>query len=213
MPYICTMKSIVYVSRRVMVAAVAISCLGLVPWLASCSSHKKNVVSREKYIVRSRGESGQRKAPGGAIGQGDPVPSTDLLREAYTWIGTPYGYGRSERGVASDCSGMVLEVFRTVAGVKLPRNSAEQAAFCEPLDPDEVQEGDLVFFATGRDPERISHVGIMVDATHFIHASTAKGVVVSDATTPYYRRTFIKFGRVPGAVIQRNGRGRREGRR
>ena len=79
----------------------------------------------------------------------------------------------------------------------MPRNSAKQAEFCKSLDPDEVEIGDLVFFATGKDPDRISHVGIMIDEVNFVHASTKKGVVVSRIDTPYYIRTFKMFGRVP----------------
>ena len=118
------------------------------------------------------------------------------MDEAYSWLGTPYAYSKAEKGVATDCSGMVLEVYGKVTGVKLPRNSARQAEFCKSIRPDDVAIGDLVFFATGRDKDVISHVGIMVDDRNFIHASASKGVVVSDVTQPYYIRTFRGFGRV-----------------
>jgi len=59
-----------------------------------------------------------------------------------------------------------------------------------------VRAGDLVFFATGKDKNRVSHVGIMIDDVKFIHASTKKGVVVSEVTAPYYERTFMMYGRV-----------------
>lgn len=192
---------------------VVMCCCMAATSLTSCKTHKKSIISRENYEVRSR--KGAEAAISGkdADSPDGMAEASELLKEAYTWMGTPYGYGRSEKGVASDCSGMVLEVYLASTGIKLPRNSAEQAAFCELLKPEDVREGDLAFFATGKDPSRISHVGIMVDDTHFIHASTAKGVVVSDITTPYYQRTFIMFGRVPGAVIQRNGRARHAGHR
>lgn len=115
-----------------------------------------------------------------------------------TWMNTPYGYGKNEKGVASDCSGMVLSVYEKTTDIKLPRNSAKQAEFCNKLDESEVKTGDLVFFATGRDPEVISHVGIMIDSDKFIHASTKKGVIISEINTPYYIRTFKMFGHVPG---------------
>lgn len=120
--------------------------------------------------------------------------------EAMTWLGTPYAYARSEKGVGTDCSGMVLKVYLDVTGTKLPRNSAQQADFCSNLDRDEVEIGDLVFFATGKDLSRVSHVGIMLDAESFIHASTSKGVVISKINTPYYTSRFIKFGRVSSAT-------------
>lgn len=119
-----------------------------------------------------------------------------IAEEAMTWIGTPYKYAGTEKGKGTDCSGMVLRVYEDVAGLKLPRNSARQAEFCKPLRSDEVEAGDLVFFATGSDPSKVSHVGIMVDDRQFVHASTRKGVVVSDVTTDYYTRKFMMYGRV-----------------
>ncbi len=87
--------------------------------------------------------------------------------------------------------------YEKVTGIKLPRNSAQQKEFCNSLRKGDVLPGDLVFFATGKDPEKVSHVGIMIDDNRFIHASSSKGVVVSDASQPYYQRTFKGFGRVP----------------
>lgn len=120
-----------------------------------------------------------------------------LIEEAYTWLGTPYVYAMAEKGVGTDCSGMVMSLYKDVAGCAIPRNSAKQAEFCEPLTDKEIETGDLVFFATGKDPEKISHVGLLIDGNTFIHASSSKGVVISELDTPYYRRTFRGFGRVP----------------
>lgn len=120
-----------------------------------------------------------------------------IIDEAITWLGTPYKYAGQEKGRGTDCSGLVMRVYEDVAGAKLPRNSAKQAEFCESLRDEDVAPGDLVFFATGKDPDRISHVGIMLDEENFIHASTSKGVVISKVTANYYMRTFMMFGRVP----------------
>ena len=120
-----------------------------------------------------------------------------IIQEAQGWLGTPYAYGRAEKGVACDCSGMVLCVYEKITGIKLPRNSAKQSEFCKSLKKKDVLPGDLCFFATGKDPDRITHVGIMVDDTNFIHASSTKGVVISDIAQPYWVRTFICYGRVP----------------
>lgn len=120
-----------------------------------------------------------------------------IVEEALTWQGTPYRYGASEKGRGTDCSGMVVAIFEKIANKKLPRNSAKQAEFCKPLKAKDVRSGDLAFFATGKDKGRISHVGIMIDATRFVHASSQKGVLISEINTPYYQRTFRMFGRVP----------------
>lgn len=125
-----------------------------------------------------------------------------IIEESLSWEGTPYKYADAEKGRGTDCSGMVLRVYEKVAGIKLPRNSAAQSEYCSRLKDRNVRPGDLAFFATGSDPDRVSHVGIMIDGTRFIHASTKKGVVISDITTPYYQRTFICFGRVPDRRLE-----------
>lgn len=119
-----------------------------------------------------------------------------IVEEARTWLGTPYAYAHAEKGIATDCSGMVLKVYEKVIGITLPRNSAKQAEYCKHIKRKDIKTGDLVFFATGKDPDKISHVGIMLDEANFIHASSSKGVVVSSIDTPYYIRTFRGFGRV-----------------
>ncbi len=122
----------------------------------------------------------------------------DLVEESLSWLGVPYKYGGNSKKEGVDCSGMVLQVYLSCTGIKLPRNSAKQAEFCKKLKEKDVRPGDLVFFATGKNPDVISHVGVMIDNDRFIHSSTSKGVVVSDVRSPYYERTFRQFGRVPG---------------
>lgn len=151
--------------------------------LSSCKSHKNLTVNSrydsEASIVKP------------------PKAHGKLIEEAYTWIGTPYKYACAEKGVGTDCSGFVMKVFYDALDYSIPRNTTKQAEFCSPVTDDTVQAGDLVFFATGKAAGKVSHVGIMVDSHQFIHASSSKGVVVSDLYKPYYRRTFVKFGRVP----------------
>lgn len=130
--------------------------------------------------------------PGVSAGQ------QELVDEAMTWLGTPYKYSWQIKGKGTDCSGMVVEVYGYIGVDGLPRNSAKQAEYCRNLKAKDVEVGDLVFFATGKDPHKISHVGIMLDKDNFIHASTSKGVVISQVSTPYYTRTFRQYGRVPG---------------
>ena len=154
--------------------------------LASCHSSKS---------VTNKAHSGYDRTEI-HVGKGNSFQHR-LIEEAYTWMGTPYKYAGLSKGKGVDCSGMVMRVYEDVAGRKLPRNSARQAEWCETIDAKDIEMGDLVFFATGKDPDRVSHVGMIVDDDSFIHASSSKGVVVSKLSNPYYMRTFIKFGRVP----------------
>lgn len=119
-----------------------------------------------------------------------------LIEESLTWLGTPYRYAADVKGEGTDCSGMMLRLYMDILGKPLPRNSAKQAEVCDEVKKEDLRPGDLVFFATGRDPKRISHVGMMLTAEEFIHASSSKGVVINSLYTPYYTRTYIFGGRV-----------------
>ena len=120
-----------------------------------------------------------------------------LIEEAKTWLGTPYKYAGVEKNRGVDCSGLVMKTYLSSVEVSLPRNSAKQAEYCRKLKKKDVRPGDLVFFATGKDAKKVTHVGIMIDADGFIHASSSKGVVISYLSNPWYAERFLMFGRVP----------------
>lgn len=175
-------RRLFYLTLCVIFVAVASSCK------SSKRAYKDDVASKDIIVLpHGKHKKDQKKSS----------LEKKLVAEAHTWIGTPYAYARQDKGVATDCSGMVMCIYRDVANIKLPRNSAQQADFCDDLKEKEVTAGDLVFFATGKDKNRISHVGIMIDRVKFIHASASKGVIISEMTTPYYIRTFKRYGRVP----------------
>lgn len=153
---------------------------------SSCKSHKK--MQEETPVTEHTIKHKDKK--GKSLGE-------KIAEEALTWIGTPYAYGKQGKGSGTDCSGLTMTVYLEVAEIKIPRNSAKQAEFCKDLKAEEVKAGDLVFFATGKSADKVSHVGVMIDANKFVHASSSKGVVVSDMGQSYYKRTFVKFGRVP----------------
>lgn len=121
--------------------------------------------------------------------------SVALIKEAETWVGTPYRYGGAEKGRGCDCSGFVMSVYNRALGMKIPRNSALQQEFCKPIERREVRAGDLVFFAIGSDSLKINHVGMMVNEDEFLHASQSKGVILSNLQNLYYSKRFRSFGR------------------
>lgn len=155
---------------------------------ASCSTGRRAQIHRHGHEKRSGQTVDVRKLP---------KERRLLLEEANTWLGTPYEYARADKGRGTDCSGMVMSVYLQALEIKLPRNSRKQAEFCKTIPREKAVAGDLVFFATGKDPSRISHVGMLVDKEQFIHASSSKGVVVSSLDSPYYSKRIICFGRVP----------------
>ena len=120
-----------------------------------------------------------------------------LLEEAKSWIGVPYKYGgNSKRGV--DCSGLVVQVYKQVYGINLQRSSnLIYEKNCNKIKKNDLKEGDLVFFSTGRS-KKINHVGIYLAKDKFVHASSSRGVIMSDLKEPYYISTYVSSGRVKG---------------
>lgn len=168
-------------------------CLTACLLLASCHSRKQasGVPGHGSIEYDSRDKHGHHKDAG-------KTDMADLLeKEARQWLGTRYVYGGESRN-GTDCSGMVMKVFEKVAGVKLPRNSQKQQQFCEPVSLRHVNRGDLLFFCTSSKKGRVSHVGLYIGKGDFIHASTSKGVIISNMEQDYYRRHFHSAGRVPG---------------
>ncbi len=118
-----------------------------------------------------------------------------LYKECRSWLGTPYLYGGSTRDGA-DCSGFVMEVYKEVYAKKIERNSARIfERNCHEISKKKLREGDLVFFNNGRS-SRISHVGLYLKDGKFIHASSSRGVMVSDLEQRYWVTHFQCAGRV-----------------
>jgi murein DD-endopeptidase / murein LD-carboxypeptidase len=108
------------------------------------------------------------------------------------WIGVPYKFGgNSKDGV--DCSGFVNAVFRDVYKITLKRSATEIIGQCKEIQKNELKETDLVFFdISGKN----SHIGIYLANQKFVHASTSKGVMISDLNQSYWQKYWGRAGRI-----------------
>jgi hypothetical protein len=110
------------------------------------------------------------------------------------WYGTAYSFGGAgKEGI--DCSGFAGKLMQEVFNYSLPRSSKEQYDACKKLEWQDIQEGDLVFFNTSGGG--ISHVGVYLGNTYFVHSSTSSGVIISSLDEAYYSKKFVGGGR-PG---------------
>ncbi|MBS1949176.1 MAG: C40 family peptidase [Bacteroidetes bacterium] len=118
-----------------------------------------------------------------------------LLKFMEDWYGAKYRFGGAGRD-GIDCSAFVSTLMSVVYGVNnMPRMSKDQFKATERIKKSELQEGDLVFFHTyGRKRKTITHVGVYLRNSKFIHASVA-GVMISDMSEGYYAAHFVGAGR------------------
>ncbi len=118
----------------------------------------------------------------------------NLYASIEKWLGTPYRYaGKTLNGI--DCSAFVNKIYESAYCFLIGGNSANMYQKVTHIKKEELTEGDLVFFRINRN-RNISHVGVYLGENKFAHASRSKGVIISDLTHPYYKKHFVKGGRV-----------------
>jgi hypothetical protein len=105
------------------------------------------------------------------------APNKQIVDLARAQIGKPYVWGGASPQTSFDCSGLVQWAYGRL-GVRLPRTAQQQFDATARLTPDQLQPGDLVFFAqTYPSPEPITHVGLYVGNGRMINAPTTGDVV------------------------------------
>lgn len=122
------------------------------------------------------------------------VTIDEFITQAKTYLGTPYKYaGYSKSGI--DCSGFVSKTFNDL-GVDITRSAQEMAKYGTIIvDKNELQAGDLIFFTkTYKTKNLISHAGIVLPDAKMIHASSSKGVSITNINNPYYWDKYYLFG-------------------
>lgn len=120
--------------------------------------------------------------------------NTLLLSQMEKWYGTQYCFGGSTDSCI-DCSSFTQVILRDVYNVKIPRNSQQQFDASTKIEVENLKEGDLVFFNTVSASMVITHVGVYVCNNKFVHASTSKGVTISDLSEKYFAKAFRGAGR------------------
>lgn len=116
-----------------------------------------------------------------------------LLAMVKDWLGTPYQYAGSSKSGA-DCSGFVQQVYLKIYEKPTSRTADGMEAQSKSISKSGLKEGDMVFFKINT-PD-VGHVGVYLQDGYFAHASTAKGVVISNLSETYYEKYFVGGGRL-----------------
>ncbi|RJG38611.1 NlpC/P60 family protein [Motilimonas pumila] len=156
-----------------MVPALRISgLLFLLFWLQACSSSRSTSVDVE-------------------FNESDPM--VEILLDHYDeWQGTPYRLGgTNKKGV--DCSAYVQNISRQYFKGHLSRTTLTQSKQGKHVNRSALEPGDLVFFKI---KGKTRHVGIYMGEGHFLHASTSRGVVISNLYSDYWKKYYWMSRRV-----------------
>lgn len=120
----------------------------------------------------------------------------ELYREVFGWLGVRYRYaGLTKKGV--DCAGFVRNICNNIYGTNLSGSAGQHFKQCVPIERNELEEGDLVFFKIGK--KYISHVGLYLGNGKFVHASVHGGVMINDLSEAYYNKYYYLSGRLMNA--------------
>ncbi|MDB5274342.1 MAG: nlpC [Chitinophagaceae bacterium] len=168
---------------------------------SSCKRSRTNTSSdrnshKDHSAVRSPSDSKKKKEKQNHAANSDKAKK--LIKTARSYTGTPYKYGGTSRS-GLDCSGLTSISYQAV-DITLPRTSQAQSGIGQAVDIDDIEPGDLVFFADNSRSKKITHVGIVTEVdgknAKFIHASTKLGVVENELLSGYYYPLIVKFRRV-----------------
>ncbi|MFJ7637104.1 NlpC/P60 family protein [Peribacillus sp. NPDC097224] len=117
------------------------------------------------------------------------VNNTSMINYAKTLIGSPYKWaGTTPAGF--DCSGFIYYVFQKSQGITLPRTTSQLYGNTG-LKVSTPSKGDLVFFDTSSGKTGVSHAGIYIGNNQFIHASSSKGITITDMNNSYWAPKYL----------------------
>lgn len=120
--------------------------------------------------------------------------NTKMYQFIYDWIGTPYRLGGSSKN-GVDCSKFVAELYDQVFNTSVGYNSRNIYSKVDmKVAKSDLQPGDFVFFKIRS--RNISHIGIYLGDNRFAHASSSRGVMISNLNDAYWKRYYFNGGRV-----------------
>lgn len=157
------------------------------------------------YLYRNGGNFmygelvGQYGGCSGSGGAALPDMSKDfeiVMNEILKYEGRPYVWGGKTPKTGFDCSGLISWGMKQI-GVNIPSYSVSQYNMTVPINIDDAQPGDLIFFkGTYGAPNQISHVEFYIDPKT-MYGSNGSGVGYHNwSQDPYWQEHFAGIRRI-----------------
>ncbi|WP_179212111.1 C40 family peptidase [Methylobacillus rhizosphaerae] len=146
------------------------------------------------FLVQVPAQAAESDVRQSAPEKSEAIPSwantaQEVLINALSLTGIKYRYGGKSPETGFDCSGFVRYVFQQATSMTLPHGAKAISQLGQPVNKEQLQPGDLVFFNTLR--TTFSHVGIYVGNHKFIHAPSSGGSVqIVDMSDTYWAKRF-----------------------
>lgn len=173
-------------------SAIFLYLVIFIPLIYTSCKSKKIITDASNAKFLSSGSIKERYASLLNVKEKD-LDNEKLYRFIDTWIGVPYrNRGMDKKGV--DCSGFTSLLTKDIYNKQLPRTARSMAEDVKRKFEKDLKEGDLVFFDF--DGQKFSHVGVYLQNNKFVHASTSKGVIISDLKDQWYYKYFSRAGSV-----------------
>lgn len=121
-----------------------------------------------------------------------PKRIDNVVGRAHQLLGTPYRWGGTSVSKGFDCSGLLVYLFRSEAGVQLPRTTASMMqSRALTISRHNLKSGDAVFFKHNGGA-RTKHVGLYIGGNRFIHAPRTGAVIRIDSlSNKYWGTSFV----------------------
>ena len=167
--------------NKTIIFITIIFALGI--FVSGCSNSKSKKVHKKTYKKESRTE----------------IQRDKVVNYAKKQLGIKYVYGGSTpKGF--DCSGFTQYVY-TKHGYSVPRISREYAKTGSKISVKHTKAGDVLLFTGSNKRKRVTgHLGIVVSNKNgqikFIHASSSRGIVISDMKVTYYQDRILGARRI-----------------
>jgi cell wall-associated NlpC family hydrolase len=152
--------------------------------LAALQGQRAAALAYDRQVAAAASSGGGYRTAGYATttSRGSPSAIATAVNAAERWLGTRYawgggslvgpsmGWGIDAGVVGFDCSGLTRYAYAR-AGITIPRQSRVQYAALPKVPSNDLQAGDLVFYAfdTG-DPSTIHHVAMYLGGGRMIEA-------------------------------------------
>jgi len=118
-----------------------------------------------------------------------------IVNYAKKQIGVKYKYAGNTPKEGFDCSGFTKYVYSNF-GYEVPRRSVDYQNTGKKINVKDVKKGDILLFTGSNKNKRVTgHVAIVVSNEKgnikFVHASSSRGIVISDMSVTYYKERIL----------------------